>query len=143
MFGLTTVHASLRLRAGEVHIAREPSNSTVQASIDAASFASGNAKRDRDVTSTDLLDSAVYPEITFTGQSTRPRGPGWAVQGSVAAHGATDPVEVYVDQAGFEDDIAHFHATARIDRTRFGITNKKGMVGRYVDLIIDAFAVPA
>jgi polyisoprenoid-binding protein YceI len=38
---------------------------------------------------------------------------------------------------------ARFRATARLDRTSFGVTKKKGMVGRTVDLVIDAVAEPA
>jgi polyisoprenoid-binding protein YceI len=37
---------------------------------------------------------------------------------------------------------ARFRATARLDRTSFGVT-KKGMVGRTVDLVIEAVAQPA
>jgi polyisoprenoid-binding protein YceI len=36
-----------------------------------------------------------------------------------------------------------FRATARLDRTSFGVTKKKGMVGRTVDLVIEAVAQPA
>jgi len=38
---------------------------------------------------------------------------------------------------------ARFRATARLDRTSFGVTKKKGMVGRTVDLVIEAVAQPA
>ena len=42
-----------------------------------------------------------------------------------------------------EDGAARFRATARLDRTSFGVTKKKGMVGRTVDLVIEAVAQPA
>ncbi len=32
------------------------------------------------------------------------------------------------------------YTTARLDRTSFGVTKKKGMVGRTVDLVIEAVA---
>jgi polyisoprenoid-binding protein YceI len=38
---------------------------------------------------------------------------------------------------------ARFRATARLDRTSFGITRKKGLVGRAVNLAIEAVAIPA
>lgn len=62
MFGMLTVHGSLRLRSGEVLIAADPARSSVTAVIESASFASGNAKRDRDVIAADLLDAGTYPE---------------------------------------------------------------------------------
>ena len=67
MFGLITVHGTFRLQAGQGSIAADPGSSSVQASIEAGSFASGNAKRDADVVSATLLDAKTYPDITFTG----------------------------------------------------------------------------
>ena len=57
MFGLLTVHGTFRLRSGQVSIAADPAASSVQASIEAGSFASGNATRDADVVSATLLDA--------------------------------------------------------------------------------------
>jgi len=143
MFGLLTVHGTFRLRAGQVSIAADPGASSVQASIEAGSFASGNTTRDADVTSASLLDAKAYPEITFTGQGARRDGDGWVVPGSVTAHGTAVPAEVRLSDAQLEGGAARFRATARLDRTSFGVTKKKGMVGRTVDLVIEAVAQPA
>jgi len=143
MFGLLTVHGTLRLRSGQVSIAADPAASSVQASIEAGSFASGNTTRDADVVSATLLDAKAYPEITFTGQGARRDGEGWVVPGSVTAHGTAVPTEVRLSDVRSEAGGARFRATARLDRTSFGVTKKKGMVGRTVDLIIEAVARPA
>ncbi len=143
MFGLLTVHGTFRLRSGQVSIAADPAASSVQASIEAGSFASGNATRDTDVVSAALLDAKAYPEITFTGQGARSDGGGWVVPGSVTAHGTTVPAEIRLADIRLEAGGARFRATARVDRTSFGVTKKKGMVGRAVDLVIEAVAVPA
>ena len=143
MFGLLTVHGTFRLRAGQVSIAADQGASSVQASIEAGSFASGNTTRDADVVSASLLDAKAYPEITFTGQGARREGDGWVVPGSVTAHGTAVPAEVRVSDARLESGAARFRATARLDRTSFGVTKKKGMVGRTVDLVIEAVAQPA
>jgi polyisoprenoid-binding protein YceI len=42
-----------------------------------------------------------------------------------------------------EAGVARFRATASLDRTDFGITKKKGLVGRTVNLTIEAVARPA
>lgn len=43
-----------------------------------------------------------------------------------------------------EADGVHMHAVAEhLDRYAFGVTKGKGMVGRYLDLDFDVFAVPA
>ena len=143
MFGLITVHGAFRLQSGQVSIAADPGASSVQASIAAGSYASGNAKRDADVVSANLLDAKAYPEITFTGQGAHRDGGGWVVPGSVTAHGTTVPAEIRLGDVRQEAGGARFLATARLDRASFGVTKKKGMVGQTVDLVIDAVAQSA
>ena len=143
MFGLMTVHGTFRLQSGQVSIGADPGASSVQASIAAGSYASGHTKRDADVVSASLLDARAFPEITFAGQGARPDGDDWVVPGSVTAHGTAVPAEIRLSDARQEDGAARFRATARLDRTSFGVTNKKGMVGRTVDLVIEAVAQPA
>ena len=142
MFGLSPVHATMRLVSGEVTIADDPERSSVRAVIDARSFSSGNTKRDADVTSANLLDAQTYPEITFSGEGARAQGNNWVVRGAVTAHGTSVPTDLTIDDARTEDGTGRFHATATLDRTQFGVTKMKGMVGRRVKVIIDAVAVP-
>ena len=56
LFGLAGVKATFRLREGTLVIADPPVNSTASAVLDAGSFASGNSKRDQDVSSKKYLD---------------------------------------------------------------------------------------
>ena len=63
---------------------------------------------------------------------------------STCAHcGTAVPAEIRLSDARQEDGEARFRATARLDRISFGVTKKKGMVGRTVDLVIEAVAQPA
>jgi polyisoprenoid-binding protein YceI len=143
MFGLMTVRGTFRLRDGVISIAAEPGGCRVRASIEADSYASGHRVRDADVVSATLLDAGAYPEISFTGLRARRDGDEWVVSGSVTAHGTAQPVEVRVTDARTEAGEARFRATALLDRTSFGIIRKKGLVGRAVNLTIEAIAVPA
>lgn len=143
MLGLVPVHGTMRLVSGEVTIAGDPERSSVRAALDAGSYSSGNAKRDQDVTSANLIDAKAYPEMTFSGQGARAQGSRWVVPGTVTAHGVPVPTELTIDDVRTEDGTARFHATATLDRTQFGVTKMKGMVGRTVKVIIDATAVPA
>ena len=144
MFGLVTVRGTFRLVAGEVHIAQDPGQSSVRLTIDARSFSSGLGMSGADVMlSAALLDASAYPEIAFTGRGPRPDGAGWLLPGEVTAHGVTAPVEIRITLAGAADGVARFRAVARLERTNFGITKNKGMVGTTVDLTIDAACVPA
>ena len=61
----------------------------------------------------------------------------------MTAHGTAVPAEVRLSDVRLEAGEARFRATARLDRTSFGVTKKKGMVGRTVDLVIEAVAQPA
>ena len=143
MFGLFTVHGTFRLKSGQVVIAAEPGGSRARASLDAASYASGDAKRDAHVLSPGLLDARGFPEITFTGQGARRDGADWVVTGLVTAHGTPAPAQVRVSGARFDGGFVRFLATARLDRTSFGVAKKKGMVGRTVTVVIEAVGRPA
>jgi len=142
MFGLVPVHGTVRLVSGEVTIANDPQRSSVRAVIDAASYSSGNGKRDKDVTSANLLDAQTYPEITFSGEGARAQGGGWVVPGTVTAHGVSVPTELTIDDVRTEDGAIRFHAVATLDRTQFGVTKMKAMVARKVVVIIGTLAVP-
>ncbi len=71
-------------------------------------------------------------------------GDGWLVTGTVTAHGHTVPVQVRIDRVTDEGTGIRVHGRAEhLDRTAFGITGSKGMVGRFLDLELDAFAIAA
>ncbi len=144
MFGLGVVHAAFTIRSGELRVADPLSASSVAVTVDAGSFTSNSAKRDRDVRSASLLDVATHPEITFRSEAMRPDGEGWRLSGSVTAHGNTVPVELLIDRMTPEATGVRVHARAEhLDRTAFGVTGGRGMVGRYLDLDLDVLAVPA
>lgn len=144
MFGVGAVHATFTVRSGELAVRVPASSSTVAVAIDAASFHSNSAKRDKDVTGRSLLDVEAFPDITFASDGLREDGDRWLVTGSVTAHGNTVPVEVVVDDVHPEGDGIRLHARAdHLDRHAFGITGSKGMVGRYLDLDFDVYASKA
>ena len=143
MFGIGTVHAIFAVVSGRITIADPIEASRVEATLDAGSFRSGNARRDRDVASARLLDVAHFPTIGFSATSLHRDPDGLVVPGEVAAHGAVVPVRVRVATVEAGDE--GIRVTARVghlDRYAFGITGSKGLVGRYLDLDLDVLAVP-
>jgi polyisoprenoid-binding protein YceI len=144
MVGLGVVHAAFTIESGKIVVAEPLTASTVSVSVNAASFASNSAKRDRDVRAAGLLDVANYPHITFTSERVRDdAGDHWSVAGTVTAHNTSAPVEVIVDRVSPEADGLRIHArSTHLDRQSFGITKGKGMVGRYLNLDLDVMAVP-
>lgn len=142
MFGMGTVHAMLTIKDGELRIGEPIEASSAAVTVDAASFSSNSSKRDRDVRSAGLLDVDRYPDITFAAESLRRTGDGWLVTGSVTAHGHTVPVDVRIDRVTDEGAGVRVHGRAEhLDRTAFGITGSRGMVGRYLDLELDVFVI--
>lgn len=143
MFGLGVVHATFTISSGELRVTDPTTASAVSVTIDAASFSSPNARRDKDVRGASLLDVATYADITFAADSLRQDGDSWRMAGTVTAHGSAAPVDVLIDRVAREDEGIRLHARAEhLDRHAFGITKSKGMVGRYLDLDFDVFAAP-
>lgn len=144
IFGLGVVHATFAINSGELRVADPPTASTIVVSLGANSFSSNNARRDRDVRSPALLDVAAYPDITFAANGLRQDGDRWLATGTVTAHGNTVPVELVIDSATREVEGIRVHARAEhLDRYAFGVVKSKGMVGRYLDLDLNVYAVPA
>ena len=111
--------------------------------MDAASFSSDSTKRDRDVRSPGLLDVEQHPDITFASDRMQATREGWLVAGVVTAHGRSVPVEVRVDRITTHASEVHAHGRAQdLDRTAFGVTGSRGMVGRYFNLELDVVATP-
>ena len=145
MFGLGTVHATFSVREGVLDIGDAAGTLRTSVTVDAASFCSDSTRRDRDVRSAGLLDVEHYPDITFASELVRETpGEGWLVPGTVTAHGRSVPVDVQVDRVTATGQEVLVHAWARkVDRTSFGVTGSRGLVGRYLDLELDVVATPA
>ncbi|WP_236654311.1 YceI family protein [Streptacidiphilus anmyonensis] len=135
MFGLGTVRGSFQLRGGTVSLAEPLTASRVDAVADAASFATGNKNRDRQVLSKTLLDTDAYPDIVFTASGAELDEAGaWALPGVLTAHGVRVPVTFTVARAEVEGDEIAVEATATVDRYAHGVTKVKGMAARYLEL---------
>jgi polyisoprenoid-binding protein YceI len=142
-FGTGTVRATFAVREGDlsVGLADEPFGASI--TIDASSFASDSARRDKDVRGAGLLDVEHYPDITFASDTIQETDDGWLVPGTVTAHGHTAPVDLWIDRVTVSgQDLVIHGSAAHLDRTALGVTKGRGMVGRYLDLEIDAVATP-
>ncbi|MGH8994629.1 MAG: YceI family protein [Acidimicrobiales bacterium] len=142
MFGLFAVKGSLVLLEGTVHADNDATRSTVHAVVDASSFSSGNASRDRDVVGPALLDAGAHPNLSFDSSAVSTDADGWRVTGIFGAHGATATADLRLCQVTVGGAVATFRADGFLDRYEFGVTAKRGMVGRRVGLSVDAVALP-
>jgi len=112
---------------GQVTVADPVSDSTVEVTIEAASFSSGDENRDGHVRGEDFLDVERFAHLVFKGSGPRPSGSGWVLPGELTIRDVTRPIELAVDVLGvivdpWGNEKAAFSATAEIDREEFGIT---------------------
>jgi polyisoprenoid-binding protein YceI len=140
MFGLAGVHGSFRPISGQITITDPVTSSAASAVIDAASFQTGGAARDKDVKSANFLHIGEHPQITFTSTQLARDGDWWLLRGQVTVRGTSAPAELVITEARTDENGLHVTATTRIDRYAHGLTKKKGLAGRHLDLTITARA---
>ncbi|WP_433653318.1 YceI family protein [Micromonospora zamorensis] len=111
-----------------ITIAEDPLQSSVVATIQAASIDTTQADRDAHLRSPEFLDSEKFPTLEFrsTGVKSR-RGNEFVLTGELSIKDVTRPVELEVEFEGvgrspFGQDIFGFSATTEIDREEFGLT---------------------
>jgi polyisoprenoid-binding protein YceI len=115
-------------------------SSTASAVIDASSFHTGNGARDKDVKSANFLHAGEHPQITFTSTELARDGDRWLLRGKITVRGTSTPAELVVTESRTDADDIFVKATTRIDRYAHGLTKKKGLADRYLDLTITARA---
>ena len=125
---------------GQITIADPVTSSTVSAVIDAASFATGNPQRDKDVKSARFLHVRDHPQITFRSTELVRDGDAWRLRGQITARGTTAPAELTITEATASEDVLLIRATTRIDRYAHGLTRAKGIAGRHLAMEITARA---
>ena len=107
----------------------DPTRSSVEATIDAATVVTGDEKRDGHLRTPDFLDVATYPQITFKSTSVE-RGKGadrLRVHGALTIHGVSRPVTLETTLNGqgknpWGKTVAGFTAETEINRKDFGLS---------------------
>jgi polyisoprenoid-binding protein YceI len=125
---ITTVKGHFGSERGTlVYDEGDPSRSTVEAEIDAASLYTGTAMRDNDLRSSHFLEVEKYPTITF--KSTRVELSGsdsGQVIGDLTIHGVTREVALETELTGrgknpWGKEVIAFEARTSINRKDFGL----------------------
>ncbi|MEU8419965.1 YceI family protein [Micromonospora sp. NPDC048835] len=111
-----------------ITVAEDPLQSSVVATIQAASVDTTQADRDAHLRSPEFLDAEKFPTLEFrsTGVKSR-RGGEFVLAGELTIKDVTRPVELEVEFEGvgrspFGQDIFGFSASTEIDREEFGLT---------------------
>lgn len=126
--GISNVHGRFGNINGVITLdEKDPTKSSVNATIDAATVDTGVSQRDGHLKSPDFFDVAKFPTITFVSKSVTRTGNNYTVVGDLTMHGVTKPVTLHLDELGKEqpgmDGKAHrgFSATTTIHRQDFGL----------------------
>ncbi|HEY8533784.1 MAG TPA: YceI family protein [Micromonospora sp.] len=111
-----------------ITVAEDPLQSSVTATIQAASITTSHADRDAHLKGGDFLDVEKYPTLTFRSTGIKSySGNTFVLAGELTIKDVTRPVELNVEFEGagrspFGADIFGFSATTEIDREEFGLT---------------------
>jgi polyisoprenoid-binding protein YceI len=125
---LTKVDGRFRDFDGRIAIDRtQPSNSSVDVTIQAASIDTGQERRDNHLRSADFFEVEKYPTITFKSSKVVPKSKElYEVTGDFTMHGVTKTLVVPVTHTGFlnlgKQEKAGFEILFPINRKDFGIT---------------------
>ena len=123
---VSKVRGRLGAFTGQIVTAPEFTDSTVTATVDAASVDTGNAQRDGHIRTADFFEVETYPTWTFRSTGIRADGDDYALDGELTIKGVTRPVSFGLEANGFGPDAyggtrAGFSAATTINRNDFGV----------------------
>ncbi|MFG3554048.1 YceI family protein [Micromonospora sp. NPDC047557] len=125
---VSKVRGEFKEATATITVAEDPLQSSVVATIQAASIDTTQGDRDAHLRSPEFLDAEKYPTLEFrsTGVKSR-RGNEFVLTGELTIKDVTRPVELEVEFEGvgrspFGQDIFGFSASTEIDREEFGLT---------------------
>jgi polyisoprenoid-binding protein YceI len=150
---VSKVRGKFAVDRGTVTIADDPAQSSVEATISAASVESGDAKRDEHLRSPDFFDTDQYPTITFRSTKVDDHGDGeFTLHGDLTVRGVTRPVTLKGEYLGssrspWDTTVIGFTAETEVNRKDWGLEWNMALeaggflVGDKIKLIIDAEAI--
>jgi polyisoprenoid-binding protein YceI len=140
-----TAHGTVALNWGEVEVDRNGAPVRVHAEFDLNSLDTGIAKRDADLRKPRFLDIDRHPTMTWSCGRFTPDGEGgWAADGELSVRGTSAPLTVTggPEAAALDGGWVRVRASGVIDRRSVGIRAPSFLVGRAVQISIDAWLTP-
>ena len=136
-----------------ITIGEDPLESSVSASIVAASIETGQVDRDNHLRSGDFFEAEKYPTLEFRSTGIKSHdGAEFILDGELTIKGVTNPVELVVEFEGaatspYGQSVFGFSATTEIDREDWGLTYNMAlesggvMIGKKVKIEIEGEAI--
>src|SRR5665213_755374 len=126
---VTKVRGRFPVTAGKLEISADPTQSHVEATIDAAAVDSGDPKRDEHLRSADFFDADKYPTINFTSTKVTDKGDGeFTLEGELTVTGNTHAVTLQGEYLGAQaspwgDTRIGFSAETEVSRKAVSYTH--------------------
>ena len=125
--GISKVRGQFTAAEATLTVAEDFAASRVEASVQTASFDSGDENRDGHVKGEDFFAVETYPQMTFVSTGISGAGESFKLTGDLTIKDTTRPVTFDVEFGGqavdpFGATRAGFEATTKISRKEFGIT---------------------
>lgn len=140
-FIFKSVPGTFDVASGSATVGGSADDSSVAVSISAASFSTGNEKRDEHVRAADFFDSEQFPTIDFASTKIVSDGSSATVTGDLTVLGSATPVTFELTSINIDGDNATFSASATINRKAIGVTKMPGlMIGHDVPVTITGTA---
>ncbi len=144
--GVSTVRGAFTKVSGTAkYDPADPSKTSLDASIEAASVDTRVEMRDNDLRSPNFFDVQKYPVITFHSKQVKAERAGrLQITGDLTIHGVTKEVTLDVDgpSSAIKDPWGNQRigasATTKVNRKDFGVNGAPGVVGDEITITIDA-----
>ena len=113
--GISKVRGQFKEATATLDLAENVADSKINATIQTASFDSGDVNRDGHVRGEDFFDVEKFPEISFVSNGLVAKGDSYELQGDLTIKGVTRPVAL-------ETELNGVSAETTISRKDFGLT---------------------
>ncbi|MBV4412124.1 YceI family protein [Enterobacteriaceae bacterium YMB-R22] len=118
-----------------------PAADKVNVTINTASVDTNHAERDKHLRSKDFLNSAKYPQATFTSTEVEKNADGLNITGNLTLNGVTKPLKLNAKLIGegkdpWGNERAGFEAQGKIHLKDFNISKDLGPASQDAELII-------
>ena len=125
--GISKVRGQFTEAAATLDLPEDVTGARINATINTASFDSGDVNRDGHVKGEDFFDVEKFPEITFVSRHVKANGDGFDLVGDLTIKGVTRPVTLETEFNGvavdpFGNTRAGVSAETTISRKDFGLT---------------------
>lgn len=129
------------ISGGIVYDEADPSKSSVEISIKAASVDTNSEGRDKHILSPDFLDAKQFPTLEFKSTKIQREGAVWQATGDLKFHGTQQEVTLEFEKTGEGkgrrgENLFGFHTRFTVDRTEWGMEYMVGPLGEEIEITV-------